>query len=46
MMITIQFTDEELSVLQTLVEFHSGCEISEWLSEEAYDSVCDKVLGI
>ena len=45
-MTTIQLTDKELEVLQALVEFHGGCEIPEWLSEEAYDSVCDKVLGI
>jgi len=43
--ITFQFTAEELKVLQTLIEFHGGCEIPEWLSEEAYYSVCDKVLG-
>ena len=45
-MTTIKLTDKELEVLQALVDFHSGCEIPEWLSEEAYDSVCDKVLGV
>jgi hypothetical protein len=43
---TLQLTDEELEVLQALVEFHVGCEIPEWLNEQAYDSVVDKVLGV
>ena len=42
---TLQLTAEELEVLQALVEFHVGCEIPDWLNEEAYDSVVDKVLG-
>ena len=44
-MITYQFTDEEVKVLQALIEFHQGCEIPEWLSEDAYDSLFDKVMS-
>jgi hypothetical protein len=40
-----RFTPEELEVLQTLIEFHQGCEIPEWLSEDAYDSLFDKVMS-
>ena len=40
-----RFTPEELEVLQALIEFHSGCEIPEWLSEDAYDSLFDKVMS-
>ena len=44
-MITYQFTDEEVEVLQALIEFHSGSELPEWLSEDAYDSLFDKVMS-
>jgi hypothetical protein len=37
-----RFTPEEVKVLQALIEFHSGSEIPDWLSEDAYDSVFDK----
>jgi hypothetical protein len=40
-----RFTPEELEVLQALIEFHQGCEIPEWLSEDAYDSLFDKVMS-
>lgn len=40
-----RFTPEELEVLQALIEFHSGAEIPDWLSEEAYDSLFEKVMG-
>ena len=40
-----RFTHEELEVLQALIEFHSGCEIPEWLSEDSYDSLFDKVMS-
>ena len=43
--ITYKFTPDEVEVLQTLIEFHQGCEIPEWLSEEAYDSLFDKVMS-
>ena len=43
-MITLSFTSEEFEVLQALIEFHQGCEIPDWLSEEAYDSLFDKVM--
>ena len=40
-----RFTIEEVEVLQALIEFHSGCEIPDWLSEDSYDSLFDKVMG-
>jgi hypothetical protein len=40
-----RFTLEEVKVLQALIEFHSGSEIPDWLSEDAYDSVFDKVMS-
>ena len=40
-----KFTPEEVEVLQALIEFHQGCEIPDWLSEEAYDSLFDKVMS-
>jgi len=40
-----RFTPEELEVLQALIEFHSGSELPEWLSEDAYDSLFDKVMS-
>jgi hypothetical protein len=40
-----RFTIEEVEVLQALIEFHSGSEIPDWLSEDAYDSLFDKVMG-
>ena len=40
-----RFTPEEVEVLQTLIEFHSGCEIPDWLSEDAYDSLFEKVMS-
>lgn len=40
-----RFTPEEVEVLQALIEFHSGCEIPDWLSEDAYDSLFDKVMS-
>lgn len=40
-----KFTPEEVKVLQALIEFHQGCEIPDWLSEEAYDSLFDKVMS-
>jgi len=43
---TLKLTAEELEVLQALVEFHVGCEIPDWLNEEACDSVVEKVLGV
>ena len=40
-----RFTPDELEVLQTLIEFHSGSELPEWLNEDAYDSLFDKVMS-
>ena len=40
-----RFTLEEVKVLQALIEFHSGSDIPDWLSEDAYDSVFDKVMS-
>jgi len=40
-----RFTPEEVKVLQALIEFHSGSEIPDWLSKDAYDSVFDKVMS-
>ena len=40
-----RFTPEEVEVLQALIEFHQGCEIRDWLSEDAYDSLFDKVMS-
>lgn len=40
-----RFTPEEVEVLQALIEFHQGCEIPDWLSEDAYDSLFDKVMS-
>ena len=40
-----RFTIEEVEVLQALIEFHSGSEIPDWLSEDSYDSLFDKVMG-
>jgi hypothetical protein len=43
---TLQFTPEELKVLRALIEFHLGCDVPEWLNQESYDSVIDKVLEV
>lgn len=43
--ITYKFTPDEVEVLQALIDFHQGCEIPEWLSEDAYDSLFDKVMS-
>jgi hypothetical protein len=43
--ITYKFTPDEVEVLQALIEFHQGCEIPEWLNEEAYDSLFGKVMS-
>ena len=40
-----RFTPEEVEVLQALIEFHQGCEIPDWLSEDAYDSLFYKVMS-
>jgi hypothetical protein len=40
-----RFTPEEVEVLQTLIDFHSGSELPEWLSEDAYDSLFNKVMS-
>ena len=40
-----RFTPEELEVLQALIEFHAGSELPEWLSEDAYDSLFEKVMS-
>ena len=40
-----RFTPEELEVLQALIEFHSAAELPEWLSEDAYNSLFDKVMS-
>ena len=40
-----RFTPDELEVLQALIEFHSGSELPEWLSEDAYDSLFEKVMS-
>ncbi len=39
------FTPEEVEVLQALIEFHVGAELPEWLNEDAYDSLFDKVMS-
>ena len=40
-----RFTPDELEVLQALIEFHAGSELPEWLNEDAYDSLFDKVMS-
>lgn len=44
-MINIQFTDEELEVLQTLIGFFNDVGIPDGVDQDAYDSVFDKVMG-
>ena len=43
--IQISFTPEEFEVLRALIEFHMGSELPDWLSEEVYDTLFDKVMG-
>jgi hypothetical protein len=40
-----RFTPDELEVLQALIEFHSGAELPEWLNQDDYDSLFDKVMS-
>lgn len=44
-MVTLNFTPAEYEVLTALIEYHIGSEIPDWIDENAYDSVVDKVLG-
>ena len=40
-----KFTPEELEVLQALIEFHSGDDLPEWMNEDAFDSLFNKVMS-
>ena len=40
-----RFTPDELEVLQALIEFHSGSELPEWLNQDDYDSLFNKVMS-
>ena len=45
-MTTLKLTDKELEVLEEMISFFNDVGIPDGMNQEAYDSVCDKVLGV
>jgi hypothetical protein len=41
---TFNFTPEEVEVLQSIISFIDG-DIPEWMNEDAYDSLFNKVMS-
>lgn len=40
-----RFTPEEVEILQALIEFHSADELPEWINEDTFDSLFNKVMS-